>query len=70
MKSIKHLFTALAVFATLGLTAQTPPQLINYQAVVRDGAGTPVTSGTPVKFQFIIHDVSATGATVYTETSQ
>ena len=69
MKSIKHFFTALAVFVTLGLTAQTPPQLINYQAVVRDGSGTAVASGTPVKFQFVIHDISATGATVYTETS-
>ena len=68
MKAIKYLFTALAVLITLGLTAQVP-QFINYQAVVRNAAGVAVASGTPVKLQFVIHDGSATGTPIYTETS-
>lgn len=65
---MKNLLTALAVLITLGLAAQTP-QYINYQAVVRNAAGVPVASGTPVKFRFTILDGSATGTPVYTEVS-
>lgn len=68
MKAIKQLLTALAVFFTLGLAAQVP-QYINYQAVVRNAAGTPVAGGTAVKFRFTILDGSATGTPVYTEVS-
>lgn len=68
MKAIKQLLTALAVFITLGLTAQVP-QYINYQAVVRNAAGTPVAGGTAVKFRFTILDGSSTGTPVYTEVS-
>lgn len=68
MKKLKQLMTLIAVTMTLGLYAQTPQQ-INYQAVVRTSAGTTVSASTPVTLQFIIHNGSATGTAVYTETS-
>lgn len=44
------------------------PQQINYQAVVRNNAGTPLANGTPVNLKFSIHDLTETGAVVFTET--
>lgn len=44
------------------------PQLMNYQAVVRNSSGTPVPNNTSVKLRFTIHDGSTTGTTVFTET--
>ncbi len=44
------------------------PQLVNYQAVVRNSNGTIVPSGTPVKMIFTIHDSSASGPSVFNET--
>jgi len=43
------------------------PQVINYQAIVRNASGQPVTSGT-VSLKFIIHDDTATGNPVFAET--
>lgn len=43
------------------------PQRMNYQTVVRNTNGN-VTANTAVKFRFTIHDGSATGTTVFTET--
>ncbi|HRG88818.1 MAG TPA: hypothetical protein PLW44_07360, partial [Chitinophagales bacterium] len=47
--------------------AQAPTQM-NYQAVVRNNAGTPVANNTPVSLKFTIRDLTATGTPVYTET--
>ena len=67
MKLQKQIITALFILLGLGLNAQVPPQ-INYQAVVRNAAGV-AEANTNVQLQFIIHDGSATGTVVYTETT-
>src|ERR1043165_2862322 len=67
MKKIALLFLGCLLFATCILHAQSP-QLMNYQAVVRNSTGTPVANNTPVKLRFTIHDGSASGTTVFTET--
>lgn len=71
MKTKTNIFRALA-FATLmaisALTAMAQvPEGVNYQAVIRNGSGDLVTSGT-VKMRFTINAGSATGTTVYQET--
>jgi hypothetical protein len=43
------------------------PNLMNYQAVVRNNAGNPVVNGTLVKLRVSIHDLTATGTVVYNE---
>ena len=62
---MKHvLFFILAfVLAIVTVSAQVPQQ-INYQAVVRNSAGQPVSNGTVVTVKFIIHDSTATGTTI------
>lgn len=55
----------LLLFCTLFTFAQAP-QGVNYQAVVRNAQGVPVTSGT-VALRFTIRHASATGAAVFTE---
>ena len=49
------------------LNAQAPQQF-NYQAVVRNSSGTPVTNNTPVALRFTIHTGTASGTAVFTET--
>ena len=66
MKKQLLLLAAVALLAVTGY-AQAPQQF-NYQAVVRDAAGLPVANNTPVNIRFTIHDLSATGTSVYTET--
>ncbi|MFI4962776.1 MAG: hypothetical protein ACHP6H_02850 [Legionellales bacterium] len=44
------------------------PQLMNYQAVVRDASGNTVADSTVVFFRFTIHETSSTGSSVYQET--
>jgi hypothetical protein len=56
----------LAISASC-LQAQAPAE-INYQAVVRNSSGQPVANSTPVTLKFIIHDATATGAVLFTET--
>ncbi len=65
MKKITLLLLSLAA---LYCSKAQAPQKLNYQAVVRNNAGVPVANGTNVKVRFTIHDGSATGATVFTET--
>src|SRR4051812_6509262 len=66
---IKKLLTVLMpLFCAYGLFAQAP-QKINYQAIVRDGAGQPLQGGTNVTVRFKIHDGSPTGTVVFTETN-
>jgi len=57
---ISCLLMAVAAFAQA-------PQQFNYQAVLRNGTGTPVVSA-PVQLRFTIHDGTATGTSVFTET--
>ncbi len=53
-------------FLQMALLAQSP-NLMNYQAVVRNAAGNPVAANTPVKLRISIHDLTGTGTVVYTE---
>ena len=64
MKKIIHLFVIICFVMQLAAQA---PQGINYQAVVRNSLGVPVTQGVPVKFRFTIHDGTAGGTPVYSE---
>src|SRR6185369_15695475 len=65
---MKKIFLPLvAIISVLLSTAQSPQQM-NYQAIVRNSAGTPVALNTPVAVRFSIHDGTATGTTVFTET--
>ena len=50
------------------LMAQVPQQM-NYQAVVRDAGGLPLSGGTSITVRFQIHDGTASGNVVYQETS-
>jgi hypothetical protein len=69
MNKLKQLLAAAAMCIIIGVTAQVPQQ-INYQTVVRSSAtGIPVPNNTPVLLRFTIHNDSASGAPVYTETS-
>ncbi|WP_299886158.1 tail fiber domain-containing protein [uncultured Lacinutrix sp.] len=61
----KVLFTMLLLLACK-LYAQTPQQ-VNYQAVIKDSSGNSITN-TDIALQFVIHQGSASGTVVYTET--
>jgi hypothetical protein len=66
MKKIFYsLFTAM-LFAQAS-SAQAP-QLINYQAAVRNSSGAPLASG-PVQIRFTVRDGSLSGTTVFQETN-
>jgi BclB C-terminal domain-containing protein len=65
MKKITLLLAAFILF--IGATFGQTPQLVNYQAVVRNVAGDPVTNQT-VSLRFTIHDVTSTGTVLYQET--
>ena len=67
---MRALFTSLALLASVIISNAQAPQLINYQAVVRDGSGHPLTSGSHVSLHFIIHNLSTTGDTVFAHCSQ
>ena len=63
---MKSVFTIVFLLVSFLLRAQAPQQM-NYQAVVRNSMGLPVTNNTPVKLRFTIHDVTANGVTVFNE---
>ncbi|KAA5532494.1 hypothetical protein F0919_17060 [Taibaiella lutea] len=65
MKKITLLVAAFILF--IGVTFSQTPQLVNYQAVVRNAAGNPVTNQT-VSLRFTIHDGTSTGTVLYQET--
>src|SRR6476620_6527151 len=68
MKQFQSTLIVLIVLAfSIISNAQTPQQL-NYQAVVRDGAGQSLAAGTNVTTRFQIHDVNPTGSVVFQET--
>ncbi|HLP51419.1 MAG TPA: hypothetical protein VK154_11075 [Chitinophagales bacterium] len=62
------LFTITVLVLFCVLAAAQAPQQMNYQAVVRNGAGNPVAANTPVVLRFTIHDTAPGGAVVFTET--
>lgn len=63
---MKHTLTPLLLLLTLSALAQSP-HLINYQAVVRNSSGLPVTNNSNIKMRFTIHDAIPTGALVFQE---
>jgi hypothetical protein len=64
-----YIIAAFAVVLVSALNAGAQaPQLINYQAVVRNASGQPVANGTVVSLKFIIHDITPTGTSVFNET--
>jgi hypothetical protein len=62
------LLFAIALFIISARLFSQAPALMNYQAVVRDAQGTPLTNATPVSVKFIIHDQTASGVTLFSET--
>ncbi len=58
------------IICMLGLSSAVvsqAPQKLSYQAIVRNAAGQPVASNTPVLVRFTIHDSLPGGTIVYTE---
>ncbi len=64
---MKKIILILAVIFATGSSFAQAPQSINYQAVVRDGANNVIPTQA-VGIQLIIHQGSAGGTAVYTET--
>jgi BclB C-terminal domain-containing protein len=65
MKKITLLLAALLLL--LGTSFGQAPQLVNYQAVVRNATGDPVVSQS-VALRFTVRDVNASGTILYQET--
>ena len=59
----------LSIVLALGGFAQAP-QLMNYQAIVRDGSGHPLAANDTVTVKFQIHDVTPSGSVVFVETTR
>jgi len=66
MKKHSLLFLAF-ILSTVCLFAQSPQQM-NYQAVVRNASGAVEPNATPVSIRFTLHDQTASGTPVFTET--
>ena len=66
----KLLYVLITLLASAGVLNAQSPESLNYQAIVRNTAGQPVASGTPVSLRFTIHDLSTTGNVVFTQTIQ
>jgi hypothetical protein len=64
----KILLYTICFLSYYNVQSQAPRQ-INYQAVVRNASGQTVAANTPVILRFTIHNVTSTGTSVYTETS-
>lgn len=64
----KLLLSASFILATILSFAQAPQQL-NYQGVVRNSVGNAIAN-TSIRLRLSIHDLTATGTVVYTETRQ
>ena len=65
MQTFRSSLFAILMLTSFIMKAQSPQQL-NYQAVVRNAQGQPVTTGT-VSMRFTIHSDSANGASVFQE---
>lgn len=64
---MKRLFLAVGIFLSTGISLAQTPELINYQAVVRNASGASVTS-VLVGVRVSVLTGSATGPEVYSET--
>jgi hypothetical protein len=64
---MKHLLSFLFIFLVFVTQAQTVPQKINYQGVVRSANGNPIIT-TPITVRFRILQGSATGSVSFAET--
>jgi len=65
---MKKILPTLLLLCYVLTTFSQAPQRFNYQAIVRNSSGQPVSAGTVVSLRFTIHDGTATGAPVFTET--
>lgn len=64
---MKNLFSTIALsLLTTAVLAQAP-QKLNYQGVARNASGQPLASQN-MKLRLTVHDLTATGATLYQET--
>ncbi|WP_299837750.1 hypothetical protein [uncultured Tenacibaculum sp.] len=63
---LKLLFQALLLFVGIHAFAQTP-EGFNYQSVVRDASGN-IIANTAIGVQFKLHQATADGTVIYTET--
>ncbi|WP_299715987.1 hypothetical protein [uncultured Tenacibaculum sp.] len=63
---LKLLFQALILFVGIHAFAQTP-EGFNYQSVVRDASGN-IIANTAIGVQFKLHQATADGTVIYTET--
>ena len=69
MKKKSILLQVVFLLLSLMVLAQAPP-LLNYQAIVRNAGGTPLSNAIVVGVQFQIHDGTANGTVVFHEASQ
>ena len=65
----KNILTIFFVIGCLAFSYAQAPQKVNYQAEVRDPAGTPLAGGTNVGIRFTIHDQTAAGTVVFQESA-
>ena len=66
MKLKSTLFSVAFILIAFMVFAQAP-EMINYQAIVRNAQGNPEPANTPVALTFIIHQGSTTGTIVFNE---
>jgi hypothetical protein len=64
---MKKIFTLSIFFYMAVLLHAQAPQLMNYQAIVRDHSGSPLPFGTNVTVRSTIHDQTPTGTAVFVE---
>ena len=66
MKIKSTFLSAFLLSLSMFLTAQAPPQGVNYQAIARSAGGA-VIPNKHISVSFSVHDGSATGGIVYQE---
>jgi hypothetical protein len=66
---IKLLLLVACGLAAISASYAQAPQLMNYQAIVRNASGQPLTANDTVSVRFIIHSGSPTGNIAYQETT-
>ncbi len=64
---LRIVLSSCILFLAYAFVSAQVPQFMNYQAVVRDNAGTPVTN-TAVSLRFTIHENDSLGSMIYKET--
>jgi len=62
------LVLAVMVLSITNFIQAQAPEVMNYQAIVRNNNGQPVPGGTLVNVRFTIHDLTANGTLVFTQT--